>query len=99
MKAYNFRFDESDVNTWKAEAEKAGQSLSAWIRGCIRRVTHPITYDSPPPQSLRELSADVLKLAKIKIGGVEVQFCEHGATAYNCKKWGCKFYDIANGRK
>jgi len=24
--------------------------------------------------------------------------CAHGATRFNCKKWGCKFYEIANGR-
>lgn len=36
---------------------------------------------------------------KVTIGGVEVQFCEHGASAFNCKKWGCKFYEIPNGRR
>ena len=32
MKAYNFRFEESDVNTWKLEAKESGESLSSWIR-------------------------------------------------------------------
>lgn len=25
--------------------------------------------------------------------------CEHGATAYVCRRWGCKFYEIPNGRR
>jgi hypothetical protein len=25
--------------------------------------------------------------------------CDHGANAYTCQTWGCKFYEIPNGRR
>jgi hypothetical protein len=30
----NFRFDESDLGAWKAEAERRGVSLTEFLEGC-----------------------------------------------------------------
>jgi len=32
MKAYNFRFNQLDVDLWRARAEMAGLTLTEWIR-------------------------------------------------------------------
>ena len=58
MKAYNFRFDESDVNTWRELAKQNNQTLSEWIRCKLawfakspkpyeERVLPPITEQEP----------------------------------------------------
>lgn len=69
------------------------------------KIGDTVTIKTPPRFKPDDLQiADIDKIAfggipKIMIGDEQVIFCEHGATFPNCKKWGCKFYEIANGRK
>jgi hypothetical protein len=55
----------------------------------------PVTASKRPARerTLRVRSANLVPAPSV------ANTCEHGATAYRCKKWGCKFYEIPNGRR
>ena len=66
MKAYNFRFEESEVNTWRECAVKSGLTLSEWIRKVCRAMSADL--DS----SIAEGARDVVKSL------TEEDFCKPG---------------------
>lgn len=72
---------------WRGEAIAAGLTLSAWIRMKCSETVIDVTDEVFPPTA--PSGKPTMTYAQ----------CEHLATAYNCKVWGCKFYEISNGRK
>lgn len=52
-----------------------------------------------PHQPQNSIPADLPNYDVTIEVGPSPTICEHGAHAYYCQIWGCKFYEIPNGRR
>lgn len=85
---------------------KAGMvPLSRWIKSVllgsfeVANMTFTPTVPLEAGQKIIHRGKEVVVAAAAPVLMSTEMLCEHGMEAYKCKKWGCKFYEIPNGRR
>ena len=94
-----------DEGEYAHVVKKAGPGkVSAWVR---ERILGLDEKRGGPKSTVAQRSEDTEQPASIPAEAAKgpavpsnylTEKCSHGATRYRCQKWGCKFYEIANGR-
>ena len=92
------RVDAHDLAAWQ---EQAGGNLSRWIRERLNEANgQGLRGAASVRVARRGIVAPERPLAEAihVISATSTEVCSHGAVAYRCKTWGCRFYEVANGR-
>ena len=106
-KLITLKLDEVDHEEWKRIAKKEGLGLSEWIRAkCNAQHLENGNGQRSDNTDVRRVKAvlpagrgvDQQRGTTVPAEGDAAETCPHGAGWNQCKKWGCYFYEVPNGR-